>query len=615
MGAYLASFSDLVLGADGKAVAGATVTCYPVSAFAPGTLPTGMAPGPSPTATAITDSDGQFTLIGLPPDDYHLLVIAVPPGGAAVGSWRYNLPISAYDALRRVTGAARAGALPRALAQLAAGQSVTIFCAGDEVTVGEGATGTTAGGWVALLAARLAGLYPQATVTRRDPINSAVTQDGPIPGWTAVTVQTGSGAQTITVVNGGVRGDTVLRFLRRFADLTTGWPGTDLLIASFGLYESTAGLSQQYETAADFASHLESLVNIVRTFTQAEVLLCTPAVSTGAIDAYADAVRAAAARTGCDLADIRQLFLDRYTAGGPNGGYDPWLNTALSAMLPTDAGHAAIAAETARHFAPLIAVPFGGGAFGAGKSWEVVRLSYAAAQIAYVGSGWAGHTGYQGEALSASGGQGEGVTNHPGDSLTIGGRFSELSMLCRRFADCGRIGVAVDGGPQTVIDLYRAYPTSTSDLTDVGGASAPQDRVLLAHGLSDAVHSVTVTLLATANPNSTGLYWRLEGLELGRWRRHGYEVEANDSQSRIQQGTVSFPFAHQSSVVLVINFPQPYSAPPAAGTLPAVTATSQDPAYETAAGNITLTGFNMTMTRRDGTLVTANPGACWIALG
>src|SRR6185312_10054249 len=228
-------------------------------------------------------------LAGLPPDDYHLLVVAVPPGGAASGSWRYNVPISAYDALRRVTGAVRAGALPRTLARLAAGQSVTIFCAGDEVTVGAGATGTTAGGWVALLAARLAALYPQATVIRQDPINSAVTQDGLIPGWTAVTVQTGSGVQTITVVNGGVQGDTVLRFLRRFADLTAGWPGADLLIASFGLYESTAGLSQQYETAADFASHLESLVNIARTFTQAELLLCTPAVSTGAADDYADA--------------------------------------------------------------------------------------------------------------------------------------------------------------------------------------------------------------------------------------------------------------------------------------------------------------------------------------
>ncbi|MGH2346354.1 MAG: hypothetical protein ACRDG4_14100, partial [Chloroflexota bacterium] len=210
---------------------------------------------------------------------------------------------------------------------------------------------------------------------------------------------------------------------------------------------------------------------------------------------------------------------------------------------------------------------------------------------------------------------GEGVTNHPGDSLTIGGRFSDLSMLCRRFADCGRIGVQVDGGTQTVIDLYRAYPASTSDLTDGNGASAPQDRVLLAHGLSDAAHTVTVTLLATANPASTGTYWRVEGLDIGRLRRHGYEVEANDAQSRIQQGTVSFPFVGQNAVVLVINFPQPFRAPPAAGVLPAVTATSQDPAYETAAGNISLTGFNLTMTRRDGALVTANPGACWIALG
>ncbi|MGH2388809.1 MAG: carboxypeptidase-like regulatory domain-containing protein, partial [Chloroflexota bacterium] len=184
MGAYVASFSDVVLDAAGRPLAGATVTCYPVGAFASGTLPTGMAPGPSPTATAVTDAAGQFTLGGLPPDDYHLLVVSTPPGGAASGSWRYNVPILAYDALRRVTGAVRAGALPRALARLAAGQSVIIFCAGDEVTVGAGATGTTAGGWVALLAARLADLYPQAMVTRQDPMNAGVTQDGPIPGWT-----------------------------------------------------------------------------------------------------------------------------------------------------------------------------------------------------------------------------------------------------------------------------------------------------------------------------------------------------------------------------------------------------------------------------------------------
>ena len=614
MGAYLASYSDTVLGAGGAPVTGAVVTCYPTSAFALGTVPTGSTPGPVPTATAATDANGQFTLSGLPPDDYHLLAVFTPPGGAAIANWRYNVPVLAYDAVRRVVGAERAGGLPRALARLAAGQPITIFCAGDEVTMGAGATGTVTGGWVALLTARLAALYPSAAVIRQDPINAGVTQDGPIPGWTAITVQTGSGAATITVVNGGVQGDTVLRFLRRFANLTTSWPAADVVIAGFGLNESTAGAAQQYEGAADFAAHLESLVNVVRTFTQAEIVLCTPALGTGAIDDYAGAVRTAAARGGCDLADLRQLFLDRYVAGGPNGGYDPWLNTAVSSILPTDLGHAAIAGEIALHFAPLTAVPFAGGPYGAGKSWELARLPYNAAQIAYGGSGWTTHTGYQGSTLSASDGQGEGVTNHPGDSLTIGGRFSELSLLCRRFSDCGQIGVRVDGGAQTVIDLYRAYPASTSDLSDSNGASAPQDRVLLAHGLSDAVHTATLTLLSTANPAGTGTYWRVEALELGRWRQHGYQVEANEAQTRIQQGTVSFPFVSQSSVVLVINFPQAFTAP-AAGVLPAVVATSLDPAYEVAAGAITLTGFNLTIYRRDGTAVTANPGACWVGVG
>ena len=43
--------------------------------------------------------------------------------------------------------------------------------------------------------------------------------------------------------------------------------------------------------------------------------------------------------------------------------------------------------------------------------------------------------------------------------------------------------MTVDGGTPTTVDLYRAYPASTSDLSGTDGA-APQDRVLLAHGLT-----------------------------------------------------------------------------------------------------------------------------------
>ena len=150
---------------------------------------------------------------------------------------------------------------------------MTILCLGDDTTVGYNATGTTAGGWVALLAAQIALLYPLSTVVRQDPANFGTTVDGPIPSWSPTTVQTGTNAQTITVVNAGVKSDTTLRVLRRYANLTTSWPAADAVIVQVGQAETLASDAQRYEGSADFASHLESLVNIVRTVSNAELLL------------------------------------------------------------------------------------------------------------------------------------------------------------------------------------------------------------------------------------------------------------------------------------------------------------------------------------------------------
>jgi hypothetical protein len=404
MKAYLAYYSDYVLGAGGVPVSGAGVSCYPASAFAVGALPTGGSPGVTATASGTTDATGLFTFPGLPPDDYHLLIQYTPPGGTPVNVWRYFIPIHAADAVKRIVASPRAACLPLTLARLAAGASVTIFCLGDDTTVGYNATGVTAGGWVALLAAQLASLYAQSTLVRQDPTNYAATVDGPIPGWSATVVQTGSNAQTITLVNAGVKSETVLRALRRFANLTTSWPAADCVIVQLGQGETLSADQQRYVPAADYASHLESLVNVARTLTNAEVLLCTPFVSTANnVDDYANAARWVAARNRCDLCDLRQLWLDRYVASGANGGYDPWLNTGVSSLFPTDQGHAAMAAELVKHFTPTLALPYIGAPYGAGKVYELVRVPYSSAQVALQGAGWAVRGGVALAGLNSSG--------------------------------------------------------------------------------------------------------------------------------------------------------------------------------------------------------------------
>jgi hypothetical protein len=127
------------------------------------------------------------------------------------------------------------------------------------------------------------------------------------------------------------------------------------------------------------------------------------------------------------------------------------------------------------------------------------------------------------------------------------------------------------------------------------------------------VHTVVLTLLASKNPLSTGTNWRLESLELGRWRRHGYEVEADDPQTRVQRGAAAVPLTASSSGSQAVTFPTAFTAQGA--NPPSVVATSQDPAYYASVSGASNAGCTLTAVRRDGTSVTDTPVCNWIAIG
>src|SRR2546423_1761888 len=210
---------ELLEDGTGKRVLGAAAGLYPVTSFGVGVLPSSV-PGFAATATATTDATGSFSLRGLPADDYHVFVQYTPPGGTPLTLWRYHVAVApAGLALRSYKGRLGA-AIPRTLARLLAGGTVTICCIGDGVTVGYNATGTVGGGWVARLAGRIAAAFPAAGVTRYDPSGYGTTFDAPIPGWTAAVVQVQGSGAAVNVINAGVTGDTVLRCIRRLSNFT-----------------------------------------------------------------------------------------------------------------------------------------------------------------------------------------------------------------------------------------------------------------------------------------------------------------------------------------------------------------------------------------------------------
>jgi len=613
--AFQTSYGDYVTDADGRAVAGATVALYPVGLFPDAALPT-SAPSAAPTATATTGADGRFLCTGLPPDDYHVLAQYTPPGGAPATAWRYNVAVAPYEAARRTGAHAAGAAIPRTLARLLGGLPVTLLCVGETTTLGYDAAGTVAGGWAAQLAARLAAANPAARVTRYDPVDYATTLDAPIPGWTAVPVAAGSGpgpsAQPVSVINAAVGADTALRALRRVANFTAAswFPPPDCYIVLLGLGEQDPDPGANV-TAADFAAHLTGLVDVLRA-DGAEALLCTPHVCPAPDgDAYADAVRGVAALTGCGLVDLHALWQDHHDPAAPNDGYGAWLDTAAGNHTnPTDAGHRAIAGAVYQAFDRASALPLpyiGGGAQPGASRWECVRLLNTSALLRYGGT-WIAQSGFALATLLASPREMQAGT--PGAQVTFSARCDEVYMLCRRWRDGGQVIVTVDGATLGTVDLYRALPLATLDLADINGAIAPRDRVPLALGLTDTIHTITLTLAATANPSSQGTLWRFDALELMRLHTGGLQVEGMEPLQRVQHGTVAVALANAPAGTATITFPTPYL-----GAAPAVVAQSPNPAYYTVVSGVSATGATVTLVQYARTPVTDTQTVTWLAFG
>lgn len=604
-----ATYTDVVTDESGRPLAGATAALFSVRSFAGGTRP--LDPGAvAPVATATSDATGAFVLYGLVPDDYHVRVVYTPPGAPATTLWRYNVPIGPYEATRRTADHVLGTTIPRTLGQLHGGAAfTTIVCVGDGVTVGYDATGTPSGGWPAVLATRLAAALPHAQVLRFDPLDYAVTIDAPIPSWTSTPVGMTGAAQQVRVVNAGVVDDTVLRVLRRLDNLTgVSWmPLPALYIVFLGLGEMSDDPTRA-ATPDDLAGQLSGLVDLLRA-DGGEMLLCTPhAGPPGAdVERYAVAVRTAGASLGLGVVDLRRLWNDHYDPAAPNDGQGAWLDTSAGDHVsPTDAGHQAIGDAIFRALDPSAALPIAPGV-AEGAARETVRLLNTSALLHYTGA-WSLSTDLTGTARTAS--PGEMRTATPGDHVTFSARARDLYLLTRRGHDGGRVAVVVDGADYGYVDLYRAAPTSTVDVSNAAGALAPRERLALALDLPDAPHTVTLRLRPdSSSPGGTAV-WRLDALDLVRSRHDGRAIEGSEPLQQVQHGSVVVSLTGMASGTAPIVFGRAFN-----GGAPAVIAQSPHPDYYTAVSAVTATGATITLVQYAHGAVTDTQVVTWLALG
>jgi len=606
-----AAYADVVTDEEGRPLAGATASLFAVRAFAPGTRP--LDPGAvAPLATAVTDATGVFGFYGLPPDDYHVRVVYTAPGTPPTTLWRYNVPIGPYETGRRAADHALGAAIPRTLSLLHSGASLTIVCVGDGVTTGYNAMGTPAGSWTAVLAAHIAAALPRAEVLRFDPLDYAVSLDAPIPAWTPTAVGASTpSTQQVRVVNAGVSGDSVLRVLRRLHNLTgVSWtPLPALYIVFLGIGEMSDDPTKA-ATPDDLAGQLSGLVDLLGA-DGGDVLLCTPhAGPPGAdVERYAGAVRATAASLGLGVVDLRRLWNDHYDPTIGNDGQGSWLDTtAGDHVSPTDAGHKAIGDEVFRVLDPVAALPIVGAGIAEGAARETVRLLNTSALLHYTGA-WSVSTDLTGDSKTAS--PTELHTNTPGDHVTFSAHARDLYLLTRRGHDGGRVEVFVDGADYGYVDLYRAAPSSTIDVSGYGaGALAPRERLALALDLPDLSHVVTLRLRPDSSSPGGATVWRLDALDLVRLRHGGGALEGSEPLQLVQHGTVVVSLTGAAAGTASIVFARSF-----AGAMPVVTAQSPNPDYYTAVSAITATGATVTLVQYAHGAVTDTQVVSWLALG
>ncbi len=252
----------------------------------------------------------------------------------------------------------RSTTFPVLLQKMTAAEEYLIFSIGDSITEGAHASSdeTT---YTAVLAREIAAHFPTRTILRYDGRSYNTPDSETLPletHGTPVTVQAGTSGK-ITVSRCGIGGNSTRRLLRRRADFIgkelEGRTG-DLFLIMVGINDTIEKVPDKFATPALYAEHLRTLINdIEHAHPDADIVLMTPTYydygteRVSRLDPYVHEMKQIAAARHIPLVDLHALWMDHLVIGADHNGQGDWLDT--DRCHPTDAGHAAMGREIARH--------------------------------------------------------------------------------------------------------------------------------------------------------------------------------------------------------------------------------------------------------------------------
>lgn len=474
--------------------------------------------------------------------------------------------------------------IPETLKKLQSGVDTRIDIVGDSITQGVGGTDTTC--YVGIFTALIATLFPNSTVIRYDGDGIGAVADAPITSFPATTIQTGTNGQTIRIVRNGVGGDTTLMLGRRIDNFTLSSPigkKPDLVIICVGVNDSLTAEAIRYTPASRYKWQLDGLVRNIKQRTGSEIALMTPpCTSTISIGDYATAMQQVAKMNGLQCIEAYALWLSHYVAGAAHSGQGDW---GIDTWHPTPLGHTKIGTllyETLFKYNQRI-VPL---------TSKTLRYWYDDIMFTY-SDGWSLHT-----IDNLSDGKNVFIEKAGLNTKTV--TFSvyanEIAVLTRPNQDGGKFTYAIDGGTPVEIDLLTAYPTSRADVTDLNSASMSAEKVVIASGLDNSLH--TVVLTCTQN------YIYFSGIEIvlseiGR---------TTPTPKTMNSGSLNITGTGTTYKLGVATFSTVHS------TIPIVIPTTNDVNYVAAIGTIRVESADIYISRKDGATFTSTVGVSYISI-
>lgn len=438
--------------------------------------------------------------------------------------------------------------IPKTLTKLESGYDTTIVVVGDSIVQGLRPIGhlNYDEGWVYKLAEKIATIYPNSTVIASLGMSGNSSNTGEngctIVDFKDYTIQTGTNGQTITIVRSGVGGDTLPRiFARSNTWMKYNDSIPDLIIVNEGINDLLKNDKKKYITEDVYETYYKTMLHYIKYVLKCEVVCNnihwageSPTVQFNEFFTRQKVIKKCCKIEKIQMIDQNSVWVNHYQEGVGLYGQGTWLENS-DYCHPAKDGQQAIAdkvfLDLFKYNQKIIPI--------AEENVSIIPYT----ELKITKSGFGENTVKRNDGSVAYKTLISNDIN--GATLTTEVKGSTIYLLARKGKYLGNCNVTIDGKDIGNIDFKNDYPEDVSGYTDSAVISCIYSRHLIATGLEDTTHTITIKVES--------------GVQYVPF--YGFEVQHLNTENNVVRNTGSIKFVldnNSNYMSQQITFPKPH---------------------------------------------------------